>query len=265
MLNRARSLIHYREFLWELVVEEFRTRYRRSSLGFVWSLLNPLLTMLILAVVFQFMVRLPMRSYALFLLSALLPWMAFASTVQRSAASLLLAEPLIRRHPIPKLVFPMSISLVNCINLALSMGVLLFVVGPLIGFEPSPALALLPFSLLCLTATTIGVSALLAMVTVYFRDAEHLATVFLTAWMYATPIIYPLTIPGQASIIPEQYHFWFELNPMYHVIQLFTKPIYWGQMPDPHTLVAATATGCVGLLLGVGVFWWREDDVVFSL
>lgn len=264
-MNRARSLIHYREFLWELVVEEFRTKYRRSSLGFVWSLLNPLLTMLILAVVFQFMVRLPMRSYALFLLSALLPWMAFASTVQRAAACLLIAEPLIRRHPIPKLVFPTSIALVNIINLALSMVVLLGVVGPLIGFEPSPALALLPFSLLCLAATTIGLAALLAVVTVYFRDAEHLVSVLLTAWMYATPIIYPLKIPGRASIIPEQYHFYFELNPMYHVIQLFTRPIYWGQLPEPQTILIATVTAFAGLLLGVTVFWWREDDVLFSL
>lgn len=265
MLNRARSLIHYREFLWELVAEEFRTKYRRSSLGFLWSLLNPLFTMLILAIVFQFMVRLPMRSYALFLLSALIPWMAFATTVQRAAVSLLLAEPLIRRHPIPQLVFPTSIAVVNSINLGLSMVVLLLVVGPLIGFQPSASLAILPFSLLCLGATTVGVSALIAIVTVYFRDAEHIASVLLTAWMYATPILYPLKLPGQASIIPEQYHVYFELNPMYHVIQLFTRPIYWGELPEPLTIGVAAACSLGSLLLGVAVFWWREDDVVFAL
>ena len=265
MFERARTLIHYREFLWELVVEEFRTKYRRSALGFLWSLLNPLLTMLILALVFQFMVRLPMRSYALFLLSALIPWTAFATTVQRSASSLLVAEPLIKRHPIPKLVFPASITIVNSINLGLSMIVLLIFVGPLIDFRPSPALGLLPYSLLCLAATTIGLSAIVSVVTVYFRDVEHLVTVVLTAWMYATPIIYPLKLPGKAPIIPEEFHVYFELNPMYHVIQLFAKPIYWGELPSPESLLAATATALGGLVLGVAVFWWREDDVVFSL
>lgn len=264
-MNRIRCLIRYREFLWQLVVVEFRIKYRRSVLGFVWSLLNPLLTMLILAVVFQFMVRLPMRSYALFLLSALIPWMAFSTTVQRAAACLLIAEPVIRRHPIPKLVFPISIAMVNVINLALSMLVLLLIVGPLIGFEPSLSLAFLPYSLLCLAATTLGVAALIAVVTVYFRDAEHLVSVLLTAWMYATPIIYPLKIPDQASIIPEEFHVYFELNPMYHVMQLFTKPIYWGQLPEPRTILIASLTAFGGLMLGVMVFWWREDDVLFSL
>lgn len=265
ILNRIRSLIRYREFLWELVLVEFRIKYRRSALGFVWSLLNPLLTMLILAVVFQFMVRLPMRSYALFLLSALVPWLAFAATTQRAAACLLMAEPVIRRHPVPKLVFPISIALVNMINLSLSMVVLLLVVGPLIGFEPSLSLALLPYSLLCLAAATVGVAAAISVLTVYFRDAEHLISVLLTGWMYATPIIYPLKIPGQASIIPEQYHVYFEMNPMYHLIQLFTKPIYWGQLPEPDTIAIASLTAFGGLMLGVMVFWWREDDVIFSL
>jgi len=264
-LNSLHALLEKRELLWSLVSQELRVRYRRAALGFLWSLLNPLLTMLILAVVFQFLVRLPVQSYALFLLSAMLPWMMFATSVQRSSTTLILSEHLIRRYPLPKLIFPASAVLVNAINFILSLGALLSIVGPVIGFRPGLPLLILPLSVMVLACVTFGASALIAIGSVYYRDLEHLVGVLLTAWMYATPILYPLELPDRPPIIPEEYHFFFKLNPMYAVIQLFTRPIYWGVWPEPTTIATALGTALVGLAIGLGVFSRREQDLVFHL
>lgn len=259
------EFLHYRDLIWTLVSQELRVKYRRSVLGFVWSLLNPLLTLVILAAVFQFLVRIEMQSYALFLLSSLVPWSYFATTTHSCSLSLLRAEGLLRRQPVPKLVFPVSVCVLNFVNFVLSLGVLLIFVGPFIGLHLREELLVLPLSFACLLAITIGMGAATATLTVYFRDVEHLVSVLLTGWMYATPILYPLELPGRQPLIPEEYHFLFKLNPMYHVIQLFTRPIYWGQLPEMSDLLAAIGISLGALLVGTAVLWWREDDILLRL
>ncbi len=264
-MGRVRVLFDYRQLVWTLASQALRVKYRRSALGFLWSLLNPLLMLVVVATVFQFLVRLGIQSYALFLLSSLVPWLYFSSTTSACAASLLQAEGLLRRQPIPKLVFPLSACLVHLFHFALSLGALLLIVAPFIGFRPGWEVAILPLGLACLLAFTIGVGAAIATLTVYFRDVEHLFGVALMAWMYATPILYPLYLPGQEPLIPESYHWLFELNPMYHVIQLFTRPIYWGEMPDLSAITAAMAFSASALVGGAALLWWREDDLLLRL
>lgn len=262
---RIKLLYQYRELLRLLVVQDLALRYRRTVLGFFWSLLSPVATMVILAVVFHFIVRIDMASYSVFLFASLLPWTFFATTLTEASVSILHKQDLISRQPIPKLVFPLSKAGSNLLNFVLSFLVLIGLLGPQLGVAPSAAWLYLPLGFVCLFAFSIGLSAIAAVSTVYLRDVHQIVLVLLPAWLYATPILYPLELPDGSTIIPPEYHAIFKMNPIYSILQLFVRPIYWGGAPDGVDVVAAVAVSSAALILGLAIFWWKEDDLVFHL
>src|SRR3954447_15616451 len=124
-----RDFYKYRELIWALAMKELRIRYKRSSLGFLWALLNPLLMMLILTAVFSTVMRIPVKNYAVFLISALLPWTFFSQAVTYSAESIVGNGELLKKVAVPKSVFPIAAVLSNSINFALSLLPLVFILG----------------------------------------------------------------------------------------------------------------------------------------
>jgi len=263
MLERIRFLVGYRELLRLLIVQELALRYRHTVLGFLWSLLNPVITMAILAIVFHFIIRLDMRSYTIFLLSSLLPWLFFANTLTDCSVSIIQKRDLISRQPIPKLILPLAVTGSNFVNLLLSFTVLVSVAGVIVGSPFGISMLYLPLGFACLLALAIGLGAALAAATVYLRDIQQIVGVLLPAWMYATPILYPLETPSGQFIVPEEFHFFFKLNPVYSVLQLFVRPVYWGTAPLLSDTLTAIAVSLIVLLAGLAFFWWREDDLVF--
>lgn len=256
---RVGELWRFREVLKNFVSQDLKVKYRRSSLGFFWSLLNPLLQMTVLSVVFSLLFR--MENFALYVLSGVLPWSFFVTSIDGCAMSLVSAEGMLRRQYFPKLVFPLSYVLQNLVTFALSLIVLLATLGPFVGLRFTSALAILPFSFLVIVCVAIGLGALAAIVTVHFRDMQHLISVFLQAWFYLTPIIYPL----EKGPIDARHQIYFKLNPLYSVIQLFHRPIYDAMWPTPLELTAASCTALVALVVGLSVFWRHEDRLIFAL
>lgn len=248
-----------------LVRQALALRYRRAILGFAWSLVSPVLTMAIMAVVFHFVIRVDMKNYAVFLFSALLPWTFLASTLLEASVSIIHREDLVTRQPIPKLVLPLATAGANLVNLLLSIGVLVAIVGPLIGAYPSPSWIYLPLGFFCLFVFALGLGVMLSVTTVYLRDIQHIVTVLLPAWMYASPVLYPLEVPGGQDIIPSEFHAYFKLNPVYWILQLFVRPIYWGEAPSGTELMMAFAISTGMLVVGLLVFSWKEDELVFHL
>ena len=265
VIGRIRRVFGYRELLGLLVFQSLALRYRRTVLGFVWSLISPVLTMAILAAVFHFVIRIDMANYAVFLFSAMLPWSFFALTLADSSVSIIHGQDLVTRQPIPKLVLPLSVAGGHLVNLVLSIGVLAAVVGPQLGVLPSASWIYLPIGFVCLFAFALGLGAALSALTVYLRDVQHIVTVFLPAWMYASPVLYPLELPNGQAIIPFEYHGVFQLNPIYWILQLFARPIYWGTAPSGIEIAIALGVSTATLVLGLAVFWWKEDDLVFHL
>ena len=294
-LARVAEIWQFREVIKNFVSQDLKVRYRRSYLGFFWSLLNPLLQMLVLSTVFRLIFR--MENFSLYLLAGLVPWSFFSAAVDGCTMSIVSSEGMLRRQYFPKLIFPLSAVIQHLITFVLSLFVLLLILGWPLGFRPSPALLILPLSFVCLLCTALGVGAVAAVVTVYFRDMQHLIAVFMSALFYLTPIIYPLDIKREATPsaattqsaaplaattqsaappkfykkptiqgpIPEQYRFYFKLNPLYSVIEMFHRPIYDDMLPTLTEM--ATALGVAGLSLGMGltVFWRCEDSLIFAL
>lgn len=253
-----RELWRYRALLGVLVTKELKLRYRRSVLGFAWTMLNPLLTMLILTLVFSHAMRVQLESFPAYVLCALLPWNFFAQSLVGGSQSLLSNESLLRTVKVPRAIFPISMVVSHLVNLTLALVpfalVLLWQGVPLTAVAP---LALV--SLFFLALFTTGVVLAFSAWTVFFRDLTQLLEVGLPALFYLTPIIYPL------SILPENYRRFFEWNPLTRFITPWRTLLLDGTLPpfSDFWIPAALAVGAFAI--GVAVFRRYENDFLVYL
>lgn len=252
------GLIEFKTVLKQLIWQQLTLRYRRTALGFLWTLINPLLTMTVITVVFSTIMRIPLQSFAVFLYSGLVPWTFFATACTAGAGSLVAAEGLIKKVYIPRQIFVVS-TLTGLLVDTLFSTVALFAIVTAIGAKISPALLLLPISFAILYAFTLGTSLILSVATVFFRDVPNLIGIALQAGYYLTPIIYPL------EMVPPQYQWIFKINPMYYVVDLFRQPIYYGKAPSIETYVLTTLGAIFLLLAGIHIFRMKDKHVVFRL
>lgn len=265
LVSSIQELWQFREVIKNFVSQDLKVKYRRSALGFFWSLLNPLLHMSVITVVFSLLFRFPMSQYSLYVLSGLVPWTFWTASVDGCCMSIVGAENMIKRQYFPKLVFPFSVVTQNFVTFVLSLTVLLLILAPITGFRPNASLCILPLSFLCIIAFSLGVGLIAAVVTVYFRDMQHLISVGMSTWFYLTPIIYPLESATGEGPIPHAYRYYFKLNPMFSIIQMFHRPIYDGRLPTTPELAGAVVVSLAALLVGMLIFKRYEDSLVFSL
>src|SRR5579872_5765530 len=181
------------QLIWALALKELKIRYKRSVLGFLWALLNPMLLMLVLSVVFSTIMVTPITHYAIFLLSVLLPWTFFAQSLSYAAESIVGNGDLIKKVRVSKLVFPVAAVVSNMINFLLSMIPLILIMIAL--RHPFHWTWLyLPVPLFTLTIFTLGATFFFAAANVYYRDVSHILQVLLNVLFYVTPIIYSIDL-----------------------------------------------------------------------
>ena len=282
--SSLREVWQFREVVKNFVSQDLKVKYRRSFLGFFWSLLNPLLHLTVISLVFAMLFKFDVRNYALYVLSGLIPWTFFAATIDGCSMSIIASEGMIKRQYFPKLVFPLSVLVQNLVTFGLSLVALLVVIGPFSGFRITPALLILPLSFLCIVGVAFGIGVIAAVLTVYFRDVQHLISVFLQVWFYLTPIIYPIEAKEQAvpavtaarsageahelvdrGPISHEHRFLFKLNPMYSIIEMFHRPLYDARLPTPREMLVATGTAGIAFIVGLLVFRRYEDSLIFNL
>ena len=254
----VRELYRFRELVANLVSRELKVRYKRSYLGMIWTMLNPLLQMSIYTIVFSSVMRFDMRGYPVFLLSGLLPWMFMHQSVSQSVPSLLGNAGLIRKIRLPKAVFPISVVASNLVNFGFSLAPLVLILL-VTGTPITPAFAFLPLSILVLVMFTAGLSMLASSLTVFFRDIAHLIEVFFSLWFYLTPIIY------REDVIPEQYRMLIHYNPARHFVAIFRGPIFEGSLPSLSSFTWALGLATGSLLLGWAVFHWNDRRYIHYL
>src|SRR3954463_11573340 len=251
-----RDFHKYRELIWALAMKELRIRYKRSSLGFLWALLNPLLMMVILTVVFSTVMRIPVKNYAVFLISALLPWTFFSQALTYSAESIVGNGELLKKVAVPKAVFPVAAVISNSINFALSL-IPLVLILLLLRFPFHLSWLWMPIPFIALVLFTMGCGFFFAAANVYYRDVSHIVQLLLSAWFYLSPVIYSL------DFVPARFQPFFKLNPMLYLLNGFRDVIYYGALPSWHLVAASLLLGGVALLLGFGIFARYQDSFVF--
>lgn len=242
LLADLAELARYRQVLEELIKRDIKLRYKRSVLGLLWTMLNPLLVMSVTTIVFSDVFKSSIDHFPIYLLSAWSVWNLFLQSTNAACTSITGVGVLMRRIYVPPALFPLASVGSAVVNLLFSL-VPLGILVVLSGGHLTWALLFLPVAI-ALTATfSYGVSLLLATVTVFFQDMVHLYQAVLMLLMYLTPLFYPV------EIVPDEWLFVVMLNPLYYFVALFRAPVYDGVLPEPmHVLIAtAYAVGALGL------------------
>jgi ABC-2 type transport system permease protein len=247
LAGEIRDIVRQSSLLYELVHRDLTVRYKRSFLGFFWTMLHPLLLMLIFLVVFSAMFRSRAPHYETYFLSAYVAWTFFSQTAVNSMAGVAWNGPLMKRVRVPPSMFTLAATVSGLVNLGLSL-VVLFAIMAVTGAPLRPALLFLPVGLLILGLFTLGVSLALTAVSVYFGDFQEMVQAGLPALMYLTPIIYPI------SVVPERYRWLIKLNPVVYIVEVVRDPIYYGITPAPATLMVATVVSAGSLAIGWIIF-----------
>lgn len=252
------QVVQYREVLYNLLARDLKLKYKRTALGYFWSLLNPVLQLAVLTAVFSHIVRLEMKDYTLYLFSGLLAWTFFQTSLILCGVSYLENENFIKKIYLPKILFPMSKVCLRGIDFVFSL-VALSLVGAVAGFSLHWTVALLPAAAVLLCGFTLGVGIIVAVGTVFFRDFQYLITVFLQLLYFATPILYPL------SVLPENYQFYMQLNPLVSQLRLFQRLIHEGVVPSGMEWLTAAVVSVAVLSFGLWILFKTEDELVFRI
>lgn len=240
------TLLGYRDLLRQLVIRDIKLRYKRSVLGFTWTILNPLLAMAIFTMVFSRVFG-GARHYPLYVVTALLGWNLFSVGTSRGLDSMVINGPIIRKVFVPKAIFPVAAVASQVVNFLFSLVPLaLFMVA--IGAEFGMSLFWLPLPLFSLVCFALGISLLFGTFNVFFRDVKYIYEAGTLAWFYATPVFYP------PEIIPEKFKFLLQVNPMYALLESLRAPIYLGTAPPVGLFIPGLAISLFTLAIGWVVF-----------
>lgn len=246
----------YRDLVFFLVRRDITARYKRSVLGIAWTMLNPLGMMIVLSIVFSQVFRVAMENYPAYVLSGLIAWTFFSQTSANSINVMVWGGDLFQRIYIPRSIFAISTIITGLVNLVLSL-VPLIVVMLVTKVPLSFALILVPIGMLMIALFSLGIGLLLSTIGIYFADIVEMYAIILTAWMYLTPIIYPLTI------LPEWVQSWLQFNPMVHLVEFFRGFVFYGQVPsiDAWLICLGISLGC--FLLGWIIFTEKSDEFAY--
>lgn len=257
--NRSvQHLVTYRPLLKELVVRDLKVKYRRSVLGYLWSLLNPLLMMVVMTVVFSYFFRYQIENYPLYLISGQILWTFFNESTNMAMFSVIDNAALIKKVYIPKFIFPLSRVFSSFVTMGFSL-VAILIVMIFTRATFSWTILLFPIPLFMLLIFSCGMGLILSSMSVYFRDITHLYSVVTMAWMYLTPIFYPIeTLPEDVAVI-------LQFNPMYHYLFFFRQLILYGTIPTASTWMICGGVSIGMLAIGMLVFKKLQKNFILYI
>ena len=247
--------LRYKDLIMHLVRRDVTARYKRSVLGIAWTMLNPLGMMLILTVVFS-QVFSTIDGYAAYILSGLLVWNFFSQSTVSGINSMVWGGDLFRRIYFPRSVYAISAIGTGIVNLLLSM-IPYVIVSLAVGKPLTLNFFWVVVPIVLISMFTLGLALIVASVGVRFPDVVEMFNIFLFAWMYLTPIIYP------EDIVPAWLLAFFKFNPMYHLIKLFREPIFYGQPLYPQLVGICTLIAVFTLVLGWIIFSRMTDEIAY--
>jgi len=250
-IEEIKELSRFRDLIFQLIRRDIVTRYKRSVLGVLWTMLNPLGTMVVMSVVFSRMFE--MRGvYPAFIITNLVAWNFFSQTTTTSLNTMLWGSDLFQRIYLPRTAFVISTIGTGIVNVLFSLVPLVLIY--LVTKVPLHAsILLLPVAILSIAAFALGFSLILSTFVVFFPDIAEMYPILLTAWMYLTPIIYP------ESMIEDVLNGWLlRLNPLHHLIKLFRVITFNGEYPTLTELLLAVGVGFGTLIIG-WVFFTKQS------
>lgn len=258
MFSFLSELCASRNVISQLVSQQLTLRYRRTTLGFLWTLINPLLMMSVMAVVFSTLLKADLRAFTIFLFAGMIPWNFFSSVVSQSSAAYISNEGLIKKIYLPKLIFPISIALALLIDALLSFFIL-FIIILILGGTLSWQLLFLPISFSLLFIFSLGIGMIMSIATVFFRDLQYLIVIALQGLFFLTPIFYKNDeLTGKLAVLVS-------LNPVIPFVTLFRAPLIEAALPSSSILLQAVCISFVAISIGLFIFFRQQKKIVFRL
>ena len=250
-----------RFILKQLVTKDFKRKYRRSVLGIAWSVLNPLMMMIVMSVVFSFVFRADIENYPLYLILGNITFSFMSESTSQALMSFIDAAPLLKKVRVSRFVFPVQKVLFALVNFTFSLVAVALV---MLWFRVMPTwhIIWLPVCLFLLVLFCSGIGLIVGSLAVFFRDVVHLWSVILTAWTYLTPIFW---VPTQlaANGAPAWVMSIVELNPMYGFVTFMRDIFLWNQNPSMQTLSLCVIWAVI--MLGIGILVFRKTQHKFIL
>lgn len=262
-MQRLKSWIHgfmqYRNLLKQLVIRDLKIKYRRSFLGYVWSVLNPLMVMIVMTVVFSTMFQRNIENFPVYLLTGQIMFNFMNTSTNQGMRSIISSAALLKKTYVPKYIFPLSTVTSCLVDFILSLGALALVMVAT-GLRPTRYILLAPVVLFQLYIFCVGVGLFLAAATVFFRDIQYIYSVATTAWMYLTPIFYPSEMLDSGLL-----RFVKIFNPMYCYISEFRGVVLYGWMPAWHLWVYGFGVAFLALFCGIATFLRTQDKFILYI
>ena len=251
-MTKVDEQMKYFVFMKEIVKRDIKRKYYKSVLGILWTVLHPLLYMIVMTIIFSTLFKRNIENYPIYLLCGQLIFNFITGATRQSLSTIISNAGYIRAIYIPKYIFVLSRVVEGMVDLLFSLIALTLVM--IITKTPFTIyLSILPVLLVLVFMFTLGMSLILATYGTFFRDLHHLYGIFTTLWMWVSAILYPI------SIIPPTYSFLFDLNPALHYITIMRAICYDGVAPTEKSLIIATCYSVLTLLLGISIFKANEN------
>ena len=247
----------YRELLGVLVMRDLQVLYKQALLGAGWAILQPVFAVIIFSIIFGYIVKMPSEGvpYPLFAFAGVLPWTYFAEAVRRSGTGLVTDAELVRKVYFPRLIMPLANVISPLVDFCIAFVVLLVVMA-FYGIAPGWKMLVIPPLMLIAALLALSIGLWLAPINVRFRDIKHTLPFLIQIWMYASPIVYPL------SIVPQEWQALYALNPMVGVIEGFRWAVF--DRGEPNFTALAMSGAVIVLLLAGGLVFFRRMERTFA-
>lgn len=254
------KLLSYKDLFWQLTFREIKARYKQSVLGYAWAIIVPLLNLLVLSIIFSYVFKVPTGNipYPVFLFVALVPWMFLTNSITSATGSIMANSSLITKVRLSREILPVAAVASKLVDLFLSILVLtIFLIIYQIPLQLTmifvPVIFFIQFILI------LGISFFLSATNVFFRDVENILGIFLTIWMYLTPVIY------SAELIPENLRTLFYLNPMTSIVNSYREAILYGTFPNWASFTGLIYSAVFSVsIFSLGFYYFRKRSRFFA-
>ncbi len=256
---RISTFWKYKDLMIQLVSRDIKLKYRRSFLGYLWSILNPLFVMVIMTIVFSTMFSRNIENFPVYLFTGKMLFDFLSTSTRQAMSSVVGNAALLKKTYVPKYIFTLSKVSSSMIDFVLSFGALIIVMHAT-GAKIYLTFFLFPIVVVQLYIFCLGLGSFLAALNVFFRDIQYIYNAVITAWMYMTPIFYPIE-----SLSPTLQVIIKGLNPLYYYVAQFRDLVYYGHFPGPRVFWGGWILAFLMLAMGLWFFKKRQDSFILHI
>lgn len=258
MITQIKTFQNYKALLWEFVKKDIKLKYRNSILGIVWSMLNPLLIMVVLTFIFSNIFKSKIPNFPVYCLSGRLIYDFFSQSTNQCMNSITGKSSLIKKIYVPKYLYPLS-KVISSFIISLISFIPLIIIMIVMKVKLTSMTLLFFYPLICLFFISLGIGLILATVNVFFRDMQHLYSVVLLVIMYMSAIFYSV------DIISPKYAFIMKLNPIFPIIEAFRDCILYGKVMENVNWILCLIYALLAMIIGLIAFYKKQDKFILHI